>query len=561
MAGSSRRQDIRNEGLIMECKRWPGNRRHIHVAAHAGLAAAGIFLLGVSEASAYVGAAFVKVPGVSGGWKGSDHKDWLAVRAHYWKASDVGRQFGGRNDMTKSTMFSGPAAPAKGPDDLVVAIDKKNPAVAALMARCASKTVLPELAVSESSEKTRSTVQFGSRPDSIPAWFEYKLKNVEIRECPVVAEAPEQAFVLHFSDIQWLNYNGSPEGVPAVLRTPQFALPQGKAGTKAFVISWIGYAHDGGKDHCEKMNSKPEEADYYTYMTPAEAAKERASLASEGKAIDYGSGQMGRRGPGRLNVCKTPGIVRDPGFYRPKISVAQGIDLDGNDGNGPPPKNICKHTNYTSPDGRKGIDNQLFAVTGCVAGYQGRNGFGDQYANEERKNGYTSFLIAIAGIDNEVNDDSVDVYLFNSDDDNGKGASGAKILPDYSFRPSERPQFANYRQKLHGKIVNGVIVTDPVDVIRMHLIYAGPNALHDGALRLEIKPDGRLRGTLGGYVDWRSLANGDSQGEQLSGLQYPALYNALKGAADGMKDPVTGECNGISMAYDIEGEPAFIAPQ
>ena len=36
------------------------------------------------------------------------------------------------------------------------------------------------------------------------------------------------------------------------------------------------------------------------------------------------------------------------------------------------------------------------------------------------------------------------------------------------------------------------------------------------------------------------------------------MYNALKRAADGMQDPVTGECNGISSAYDIEGVPAFI---
>jgi hypothetical protein len=38
------------------------------------------------------------------------------------------------------------------------------------------------------------------------------------------------------------------------------------------------------------------------------------------------------------------------------------------------------------------------------------------------------------------------------------------------------------------------------------------------------------------------------------------LYNALKRAADGMKDLVTGQCDGISSAYDIEGIPAFIEP-
>ena len=535
---------------------WPDNRRYINIAARAGLVIAAVFLFGLGEASAHIAGAFINVPGVSGGWNGSDHKGWLAVRSHYWKSADVGKSFDqSRNSFKKFNMYSGPAAPAKGPDDLVVAIDKKSPAVAALMARCASKTVLPELAVSESSEMVRSVVQFGSRPDSIPAWFEYKLKNVEIRQCPVVAEAPEQAFVLHFSDIQWLNYSG-PADVPAVFKTPSFPLPQGK-GTRTFVISWFGYAQDGAKDRCEKMNSKPLEADYYTYFTPAEAEKERIALA--GKAIDYGNGQMARRGPDRLNVCLAPGIVRDPGLYRPKTTVAEGINLDGNEGKSPAPKNTCKHTNFTSPDGRTGIDNQLFAVTSCIAGYQGHNGFGDQYANEERKNGYTAFLIAIAGIDNDMNDNSVDVYLLNSDDTNGKSANGAKILPDYSFRPSTRPQFANYRQKLHGKIVNGVIITDPADTISMNLIYAGVTTLHDAAMRLEIKPDGRLKGTLGGYVDWRKLTPADSQSESLSGFQCPALYNAMKNAADGMKDPVTGECNGISVAYDIEGEPAFIA--
>jgi hypothetical protein len=38
------------------------------------------------------------------------------------------------------------------------------------------------------------------------------------------------------------------------------------------------------------------------------------------------------------------------------------------------------------------------------------------------------------------------------------------------------------------------------------------------------------------------------------------MYNAFKRAADGLKDPVTGECNGVSSAYDIEGIPAFIPP-
>jgi hypothetical protein len=39
------------------------------------------------------------------------------------------------------------------------------------------------------------------------------------------------------------------------------------------------------------------------------------------------------------------------------------------------------------------------------------------------------------------------------------------------------------------------------------------------------------------------------------------MYNAVKRAADGLKDPVTGEFTGISSAYEMEGIPAFIPPE
>jgi hypothetical protein len=37
------------------------------------------------------------------------------------------------------------------------------------------------------------------------------------------------------------------------------------------------------------------------------------------------------------------------------------------------------------------------------------------------------------------------------------------------------------------------------------------------------------------------------------------MYNALKRAADALPDPVTGEYQGISTAFDIEGVAAFLA--
>jgi hypothetical protein len=339
--------------------------------------------------------------------------------------------------------------------------------------------------------------------------------------------------------------------------------PSGRT-TKSFVLTWFALAHDISDDQCPTMNSKPTEADYYAFMSKDDADQERAERASKG-GVNYENGQMGLRGPDKLNVTMAPGIVADPGNAEPQTKLARGLDLDGNDGTGQPPPGICKHKNYRSADGRTGIDNQLYTVEGCIGSYQGHKGFILQFANNQMHDGLLSILLQITGIDNEQNDNRVDVTLFYSLDPMAKSGSGGQVLPDYTFRVTDKPQYTHYFTRLHGRIVNGVVITDPVKELRMNLgIYGTPSNLEmlNAGLRLELTADGNLKGVLGGYQDWRVIASRptSSAAEQVHNFQVPGLYNALKRAADGMKDPVTGQCNGISSAYDIEGIPAFIAP-
>ena len=65
---------------------------------------------------------------------------------------------------------------------------------------------------------------------------------------------------------------------------------------------------------------------------------------------------------------------------------------------------------------------------------------------------------------------------------------------------------------------------------------------------------------MGGYLDWRYYATNRASGysEGLFGYQMPALYHALKRNADGLKDPATGEYNGISSVYELDTVPAFL---
>jgi hypothetical protein len=182
---------------------------------------------------------------------------------------------------------------------------------------------------------------------------------------------------------------------------------------------------------------------------------------------------------------------------------------------------------------------------------------------EARRNGEISLMVLISGIDNERQDDNVDVTLFYSRDPMVKSASGKDILPGYTFRVSEDPERTPYFQRMRGRIVDGVVFTDPVDEIAVDRGRDITRLLR-GRMRLELKPDRTLKGVIGGYMDWRYLANywgALTFFETGMGYTEPGVYNALKRAADGLPDPVTGELTGISAAYDIEGVAAFLPPE
>ena len=84
-------------------------------------------------------------------------------------------------------------------------------------------------------------------------------------------------------------------------------------------------------------------------------------------------------------------------------------------------------------------------------------------------------------------------------------------------------------------------------------------------MRLELLADGTMKATLGGYRDWRQLLPmaffQASDYENTIGFNAPGMYNAVKRAADGLRDPETGEYVGLSSAYELEGVPAFIPPE
>ncbi len=510
------------------------------------------------SAWAYVGTSYMQIPGIEGGWTAQPFRNWIKVDGNYWTTSGMRMRGFGRSPF----YFSGPGGPASGKGKLMIGINKDNPILPQLMDKCLKQSPITEMTFAEPAVLARGPTEMGPRPAGIPDYYQYKFMDVRLSDCAVVTGAPQQAFVVNFSNIERLT--PVPDRVPIKL-TPASFVPAANTGkSKTFVLTWFGAAHDVSDDQCPVLNAKPTEDQYYELMAKEDADKERVANAPRG-GVNFQNGQMGRRGPSKIDVTMLPGIVRDPGHAEPQTRIARGLDLDGNDGTGKPPAGIRQHKNYVAPDGRTGIDNQLYTVKGCVPSWQGHKGFQIQFANNSMRDGLMSMLLQITGIDNERNDSSVDVTLFYSLDPMAKNAAGTQILTDYTFRVTDKPDYAHYFLRLKGRIVNGVVVTERAKTVALNLErYNFPMDLlmFDAGMRLELTPDGNIKGVLGGYMDWRVIINRyvSSTVEQYMGVQIPALYNSLKRNADGLKDPLTGEYNGISAAYDIEGIPVFIAP-
>jgi len=527
-------------------------------AAVASLAAA--LLASPAAAQYYVGPSYLQVPGADGGSKAPPaYHGWVRAEANYWREHVRMRASRGTAAKYNPFKFTGSTAPESGPEVLSLAIDKTSPGLPALMQACRGGTKLPRVTYAESSELMRHTQEFGPRPADVPAYYEYALRNVTLT-CPVVEEAPEQALQLHFEAIDWLNTRPMPQPRPLKAQPAKLAPVTASGARKIFVVTWVTAIADARPDQCEKMNPKPGEAEYYALMSPERAAAQRAALAAKGgvttKILPY-------RGPDEMNVTLLPGIVKDPGFLAPKVDVVRGFDLDGDDGSGPPPPGVRKHRNYVSPDGRRGVDNQLFAIEGCVVGWR-RDGFQPMLTNEGRRAGGLSILIEVSGIDDERNDNDVAVTILYSTDPMRR--AGKAILPDFTFRVNEAPEFNLDFVRFKGRIVDGVLTTEPLKHMNLHeSSVSGSIGLADAQLRIEFKPDGTINAVLGGYQDWRRFMENaiskSSDFEYTIGYEIPGLYNAVKRAADAMPDPDTGEFTAISSAYEIEGVPAFIPPK
>jgi hypothetical protein len=270
-------------------------------------------------------------------------------------------------------------------------------------------------------------------------------------------------------------------------------------------------------------------------------------------------GTFENRGPNGEKGNFSPTVVQDVLPWSELVTKrGYGMNLDGTSDGHATPKS-CKHEKFTSDDGQQ-VDNQMARVIGCIQGFRTSGLTGTFYRNEVPNFTFNRHLIEITGVDSESNDPDVQVSIYKGMDQLVKTAGGDGFVPFTSQRIDVRyPQFI---MKTHGRIVDGVLITDPIPYARFPIRETGnvgERRMHDLTLRLKLTSSG-AEGLLAGYEDTAAWWNIKSKGvtPELDKYSPAGMYRALHRHADGYPDPATGQCTAISAAYNIKAVPVIV---
>jgi hypothetical protein len=334
------------------------------------------------------------------------------------------------------------------------------------------------------------------------------------------------------------------------------------AWAKTYVVEWNEPAMyygaktgviDPGTDCPQGTNHEP---DWIKVMTDAGYTREEAEWlrnpANPTRSPIHGQNQMAFRGKERANVYINPTSTPDPGLQGVTGTLAEGVNLDGDE-----------NTGFTSPTGEKGIDNNFYKALGCWKTYRGppRLSSGALQFNDAMRNGAWTTVIVVTGKGADpMNDKHVKVGFYISDDKLVKDGNG-NIAADYTF--NIRPH-AKYEGILPARSSNGVILsTAPADIVLRDPGYTRDLELLRARLKLQMQADGSLTGYVGGYRPWEPVYRGwvNARGpviEALTWVQLPAVYYALQRSADYSPSGRKGEKTHISFALRVQAIPAFV---
>ena len=341
-------------------------------------------------------------------------------------------------------------------------------------------------------------------------------------------------------------------GTPFVA-PPARAQNVGASGTLGFVIEALTpafYQAPGGSECPDGLQLN--ELDMFKKAYPSKEAQEEFFKKN---------GFYYFRGPNRENAWLYPERVTEPVPYKElKSKIGLGRNLDG-DVQGNATATTCQHEQFVDPAGAPGIDNQLYRVLGCHAGWK-KGGpliaFQDDFIISDSK--FFRILLEVSGIDDRVNDPEVLVSVYRGRDDVVREDLTARAVPWQTQTVDDRhPEFITRHR---GSIKGGVLYTQD-GLIRTPMIrVTTPSDFRiNGHFEINLAAD-RAEGMLVGYHNietfWKDYRHTGMGGASVVVQTGPSTYKALKRYADGDRDPDTGQCRAISAAYNVVATAVFL---
>lgn len=327
------------------------------------------------------------------------------------------------------------------------------------------------------------------------------------------------------------------EGEAAADAAPE-AIVDGKIGFVLTTFHWAVHATEQKTECPDGSNDGPREQ--YAKLFPKEDGKQRSVLETE---------------LARESAVWFPDTEKSNfPFKEPVSKIAPGVNLDGK----------SDASDFTSPQGEAGIDNQFYRMLGCIDDY--RPGGSLYHFNNfyMQSRDYFRILIELSNVDSLANDDDVTVNLYRGMDPLLTDATGNEFLP-YGTQRVDARWGKKFTAQFKGKIKDGVLTTEAAD-IRIPYNYAftdyGVIRMRDAQLKVNITAEG-ANGMWGGFIDYNSFYRALNGALGTHSLSYgrqaaPSMYHAMERLADGFPDAKTGKNTAISGAIAVTFRQTFI---
>jgi len=245
-------------------------------------------------------------------------------------------------------------------------------------------------------------------------------------------------------------------------------------------------------------------------------------------------------------------VIRKLDFIRAEGDISRGMDLDMHV-SGSDSSEGCFKSDYTTPEGVEGIDNQFARLLPAIEAVGGAEGF-ESAIQRAINNGDVLLGMQLHRLEDIEQDACLEVRFQRLDGRPTIGALGL-IEPGQTFDPDLEAPTSSVDDAI---IEGGVLLAGPFELSLPMQI--GNNQLlvtiFDAQIEARVHEDGSIEGMMAGAIEVAEileLLETIEDGTDLLGV----IRSVLSRSADLDKDE-EGKCQKLSLAVDFEAAPAFL---